>query len=266
MTPDQVTALFLASSLMAIVGDTNYEQFKATRSELVAILVQITLSLGGGKHGLICLAFKPLAYEDETGSKFDRPAQPEAYDPSIVEETKTNERHKKTTLWDAHLQNFDVYLAAKAGSNTLLLAAYGEVYFRSLKNKLTGYIDVTLYQMLAHVSKGWGKWQPSDTAAVIIWLARLYYLEENILEYLEEQEQLFEILEGVEMGYLPKLKINVCLVPFKACGEFKDECKAWPNDKKCESWSHFQATFLAAYQKALQDQLNEGTLGSFEKK
>ena len=87
MTPDQVTSLFLASSLTAIVGDRNYEQFKVTRSELVAILVQITSPLGGGKHSLICLAFKPSAYEAETASKFLWPDKPDTYDPSIDEKT-----------------------------------------------------------------------------------------------------------------------------------------------------------------------------------
>ena len=77
--------------------------------------------------------------------------------------------------------------------------------------------------MLAHISKGWGEQQPADIAAIIQRLARPYYLEENILEYFEEQEQLFEILDGLEMGYVPKLKITVCLAPLKACGEFKDE-------------------------------------------
>ena len=128
MTPDQATTLFLASSLTALVGDANYEQFKITRDELVAILVQITSPLGGGKHGLICLAFKPSEYEAETTSKFLRPEKPEEYDPEIVEETKEGARHKKTALWDAHKQNYEVYLAAEAGSKALLLEAYGELW------------------------------------------------------------------------------------------------------------------------------------------
>ena len=96
-----------------------------------------------------------------------------------------------------------MYQPAEAGGKTLLLAAYGEVYFRSLKNKLTGYIDVTLYEMLAHVSKGWGEQQPADIAAVIVRIVHPYNLEENILEYFEEQEQLFEILEGLDVGIRP---------------------------------------------------------------
>ena len=168
MTPDQVTALFLASSLTSLVGDANYEQFKITRSELVVILVQITSPLSGGKHGLICLAFKPTEYEAETASKFLRPDTPDPYDPSIDEKTTEGGQHKKTALWDAHKQDYQVYVATEAGGKALLLGAYSEVYFRSLKNKLTGYIDVTLYKMLAHVSKGWGEQQPADIAAVIV--------------------------------------------------------------------------------------------------
>ena len=61
------------------------------------------------------------------------------------------------------------------------------------------------------------------------------------------------------MGYVPKLKIQACLAPLKVCGEFKDETKAWPHDSNCDSWPHFQATMLAAYQKALQDAKNKGT-------
>ena len=91
MTPDQVTALFLTSCLTAIVGDANYEQFKQTRTELVDFLAQVPSPLGGGKHGLICLVFKPSAYKKETEAEFDRPENPESYNPSIDEKTTKNE-------------------------------------------------------------------------------------------------------------------------------------------------------------------------------
>ena len=94
--------------------------------------------------------------------------------------------------------------------------------------------------------------------------ARPYYLEENILEYFEVQAQLFEILDTLDMGYNPKLKITVCLAPLNASGKFKDELRDWKHDPKKESCSHLQATMLTAYQKAIQDQRSEGTLGSFE--
>ena len=99
MTPDQVAALFLASSLTPIIGDANYEQFKQTRSELVAILAQIPSPLGGGNHGLICLAFKPSSYKTETKASFERPEKHEAYDPTIDKTIKENEHHKKHGLW-----------------------------------------------------------------------------------------------------------------------------------------------------------------------
>ena len=117
----------------------------------------------GGEHGLICLILPADEYTRDTGGKtFTRPTtRPKNY-PDLTKDATEGTRQEQVALLKIERTEFDVMRAAETGGKTLLIAAYGGRYFRSLRNRLTGYKDVTLLEMLTHLSQGWGEHQATE--------------------------------------------------------------------------------------------------------
>ena len=144
--------------------------------------------------------------------------------------------------------------AAETGGKTLLITAYGDRYFRSLGNRLTGYKDVTLLEMLTHLSQGWGEHQATEIMDLQGQLTRPWSTDENILDYIEETKKIYKHLEHAKCTYVLTLKVTALLSAFERSGELVEACRKWQEDEPPETdedLKNFTAYFLKAYQNVM---------------
>ena len=85
--------------------------------------------------------------------------------------------------------------------------------------------------MLTHLSSGWAEHQASEILDLQAQLARLHLTDENILDYIEESQKLFKLLELAKMGYVLRLKVTTLLSAFQMSGEFVEACRKWEEDE-----------------------------------
>ena len=151
---------------------------------------------------------------------------------------------------------YDVMRAAGTAGKTLLINAYGERYFLSLKNRLTGYKGVTLLEILTHLSSGWAEHQASEIMDLQAQLTRPWSMDENILDYIEETRKIFKLLEYAKMGYVLRLKVTALLSAFQRSGELVEGCRKWEEDcpeETDEDLTNVIAHLLKEYKKVMKN-------------
>ena len=94
----------------------------------------VIVNEGGWRDGL--------AYLTQQGvtTSFDEDQDPlKEYDPAIDENTKSREQRKLTSLWRTRLENQSRLRATKYGCRRLILHAFNEVVYTTLKSEDTSY-------------------------------------------------------------------------------------------------------------------------------
>ena len=171
---------------------------------------------------------------DTGGQKFTRPTtRPKNY-PTLATDATEGTRQEQVALLKIERTEFDVMRAAETGDKSLLITAYGDRYFRSLRNRLTGYKDVTLLEMLAHLSQGWAEHQATEIMDLQGQLTRPWSTDENILDYIEETKKIYKHLEHAKCTYVLTLKVTALLSAFERSGELVEACRKWQEDEPPE--------------------------------
>ena len=110
--------------------------------------------------------------------------RPEAYDPSINDNTPDWLRKKKEAEWVGKLGNWDTYLAADAAIKKYIRHIIDEIYYISLKNNDTEYRYVTAVHFINYLRETYGSIANTDAIHIQTTLVGLLIENDNIPAYI----------------------------------------------------------------------------------
>jgi len=135
--------------LTKIIGKPTYLSIKLLKEQLYANAFAIPTSLGGGAHGHIVLVLGETAFNALAGTvNWANPAHPAT--PTWVDDAATDAQLRFT--YNNDLVTFQTFQKAKSILKKQLLQAVDDTYLCALKVDVTGYSNVSLFDLLSHLS------------------------------------------------------------------------------------------------------------------
>jgi hypothetical protein len=149
-------------TITPMIGIPIYESIAEINLKLNANVASVHSNLGNGAHGLLPLTIDPAVYNTISPDPFLPPANPGA-NPilpdnatvAFIAELLTRQHAAPLCIWKE-------YLSTDKTLKQQLLAAIPDIYYRSLRNRITGYAKVTTLTILRHLYDTYGNISPTD--------------------------------------------------------------------------------------------------------
>ena len=171
-SPADIASKFDAAiaAFTPIVGNPTDDDLRNVRQVLLQICLSINLSgsTAGKVTGLILGDIVYLTQQGVTQSFVEDQKTLDEYDPSIDEHTASWEQRKLTSLWRSRLENQARIAATKHGCRQLILHAFAEVVYITLKSEDTFYELVDPLTILAHIAASIGGLEVTDVVALLL--------------------------------------------------------------------------------------------------
>jgi hypothetical protein len=127
-------------TITPVIGIPTYESIAEINLKLNANAASVHSNLGDGAHRLLALTIDPAVYNTISPDPFVPPANPST-NPVLPNNYTTRQYAASLRIWKEDLST----------GKTLkqqLLAAIDGIYYRSLRNRITGYANVTTLTIL----------------------------------------------------------------------------------------------------------------------
>ena len=147
--PESIQVEFPHAELATIRGKPNFENIEVANRELNSNSSSVASNLGNSLFGYFALTDTPAIYLAQAGVGCPSPINPDTIiipaGSTTAQISSIERQHKeKSKVWNLWI-NVD-----KALKNQVM-KRYDERYYRSLRNRHTGYAGVTCLQMLTHL-------------------------------------------------------------------------------------------------------------------
>ena len=153
LNADQLLAFFPHAVLTKIVGYPNLASITLQQSEHNGNLTLIKSNPGDGLTSLMVISMKPEIFATIHPNTFAIPTNPgPALDPDAI--TASSMATKITDIYKAYALESDIYsefVTAERIFLKLMLDSMAKLYYKTLKHVHTGYVNVTLRQILDHL-------------------------------------------------------------------------------------------------------------------
>ena len=147
-----------------IVSCPTYETLQMLREKLVTNIAAIPSTIGGGAHGHSGLVLTDATYHRETGSHFIIPDFPGAVATVPAGTNAFTERNIRSQH-TSDLKCYNLCIAVSNASKKLLIKAIEDVHLEPLKNHITGFANITVRSMLAHLFQTYGRFTSAQLNA-----------------------------------------------------------------------------------------------------
>jgi hypothetical protein len=233
--------------LPKIQGLPTYETIAEVQRALNANAASIETTLGGGVLGYLALTVDPAVYLTLSGVAFVAPINP-GYQPvipggataALIAET-VRQHTEDRRVW---LEYVNVGKALKQQ----LLSAVDELYVRSLKNRITGFANVTVWQMLQHLLVTYGRVKPHDLMLNDQCMHAPYSIDQPLEVLIAQVEDAVAYAVAGNQGYTNMQIVNLAYSLILATGQFEVACREWrllPIANR--TWPNWKVHFAAAY-------------------
>ena len=111
------------------------------------------------------------------------------YDPLIGQHTASWEQRKLTSLWRSRLENQAQIAATKYGCRQLILHAFTEVVYITLKSEDTFYELVDPLTILAHIAASIGGLEVTDVVALLLELPSYWSADPRVPQFIMRMEE-----------------------------------------------------------------------------
>ena len=145
-------------------------------------------------HNLVGLIQSSAAYTATWTAVFPRPTRPATYDPTIPDAATSVMRNRMEAAHSARIKDYEIFIAAEKGVSAFIQKAVEETWFKSLRDPITFYNNVTSYNLLEHLRDNSGGLHNNDLAALPAEMMNYYANVEGIPEFILELEKAREKL------------------------------------------------------------------------
>jgi hypothetical protein len=134
-------------TITPLIGIPTYESIAEIKLKLNANATWVHSNLGDGAHGLLALTIDPAVYNTISPVPILPPVNPGA-NPILQDNSTAAFMAELTWQHAASLQIWKEYLSTNKTLKQQLLATIDDIYYRSLRNRITGYTNVTTLTIL----------------------------------------------------------------------------------------------------------------------
>jgi hypothetical protein len=135
-------------TITPVIGIPTYKSIAEINLKLNANAASVHSNLGA--HGLLALTIDPAVYNTISPDPFLPPANPGA-NPILPDNATVAFIAELIRQHAASLRIWKEYLSTDKTLKQQLLAAIDDIYYRSLRNRITGYANVTTLTILRHL-------------------------------------------------------------------------------------------------------------------
>ena len=229
-------------------GLPTYETIKAVHMKLKANAASVPSALGGGNHGLLGLIISDAVYHTFTGNHFVLPNQPPPL-PIVPAGTSAVNTGVLVREHAELLREYHETMRTDQALTQQVINTFDKIYTRSLRNRHTGYANVTAINIVEHLYTTYGRITSMDLEQNDIRMKAPYDPTqpiENLFNQLEEGQ------EYAEAGQAPLSTLQLIntayLLVFKT-GVYRDACRDWNRRTPItKTWANFKQDFNLANQ------------------
>ncbi len=155
-TSNNVANGFPHKKMQRITGAPNYQTIYDLHQKLNANAASIPTTLEGGSNGHLGLTLSDNRYHQETGHHYVAPNHPGPA-PIIAQGTTALAERNERGTYMSQLRGFNQHSNVSNALKQNIVEAVDEIYLDGVKNTLTGFLNVTPYEMLQHLYRTKGK-------------------------------------------------------------------------------------------------------------
>jgi hypothetical protein len=219
--------------------------------ELIAIMVIIPTTLGGGDHGHAGLIFEPAKYLTMTGrTAFTLPAKPKIYPAGLALNAAAEMHAREEAL---HKELIAQYIILKGVNQALkdIIIKAGEVDFLlEVKDETRGFLNKTPQSMITHLQNQRGALDFVNTKTLLAERDQEWDTSEVPTLYFNRVENAMKQLTRAGTTSDQKEKMDMALYYFKSTGEFDAAVQEWEaKPAATRTWQNIKSFILAEYAK-----------------
>jgi hypothetical protein len=151
-----------------IHGHSTSHDLTILEKEIIAILVNIPTSLGGGNHGHMGVIRNPTEYNTMTGGiDFVNPVNPEIYPMGLAVNAVARTKARAEAEHKELINQYKTFEGVRLGAKYLILEAVDNEYLIEIEHETMRYINQTPRQMLEHLLNRGGALDFADTKELL---------------------------------------------------------------------------------------------------
>jgi ribosomal protein S17E len=252
---DSIVEGFPHPIIPPIIGIPSYTTISTLNLKLNANAASIQSDLGNGALGLLSLTVSPDVFNTLSDIPFIAPLNPGPQ--PIIPEAAT--AAMLSALTRAHTENLRIwreYLATDKGLKQQLINSVDEMYYKTLRNRITGYASVTTRQILEHLYQTYGKISPADLADNDAKMKTAYDPSQPIEALFDQIEEALDLAAAANAAYTSQQIVAYAYNIVFQTGVFADACRDWRRRIIAEkTWANFKTDFAVAHQELRESQL-----------
>jgi hypothetical protein len=244
-----------------ILGIPTYTTIAEIHLKLNANAASVYSSLGDGAHGLLALTVSVAVYNTLSATAFVEPANPGpqpiiaagATGPQIAAQTRAHtENHR---LWKE-------YLATDKALKQQILAAIHETYYRTLRNRITGFATISTRQLIEHLYRTYGNITPADLIENDERMKTTYDPSQPIEVLFDQIEDAVELADATSAAYTTPQIIAIAYNCLFQTGLYTEACRDWRRQAVgYKTWPQLKIDFALAHQELRESQVTSQGAG-----
>jgi hypothetical protein len=241
-------------TITPVIGIPTYESIAEINLKLNANAASVHSNLGDGAHGLLALTIDPAIYNTISPDPFVPPANPSA-NPVLPDNSTVAFIAELTRQHAASLRIWKEYLSTDKTLKQQLLAAIDDIYYRSLRNRITGYANVTTLTILRHLYDSYGNISPTDLIDNDTRMKAPYNPSQPIELLFDQFDDAIELAAAANAAYTGPQIVAYAYNTILQTGLFTDACRDWRRRPAAQkTWPTFKADFSLAHQEMRESQ------------
>jgi hypothetical protein len=149
----------------------------------------MTVVTGCVNHNLVGLIQSGAAYTATWTAAFLRPTCLAPYNPTIPDAATLVTCNHMEAAHSACINNFEIFTAAEKGVSAFIQKVVKEMWFKSLRDPITFYNNVTSYTLLEHLQTNSGGLHNTNLAALPSKMLQYYANKEGIPKFIFAPEK-----------------------------------------------------------------------------
>ena len=251
---DKIVEGFPHPTITPIIGIPTYESISEIHIKLNSNAASVHSELGNGALGLLALTVTPAVHNTLAGVPYVtavNPGQmvtipPGSTGPQIA---ALDAAHKtQVRIWKE-------YLSVDKALKQQLLGCVNEMYYRTLRNRHTGYAIVSTRDIITHLYTQYGNITPQDLQENDLKIKTPFDTSLPIETLYDQIEDAVELADAGSTPYSAQQVVAIAYSLVFATGQLTEACRDWKRSLAGhKTWSNFKIDFGLAFKELRESQ------------
>ena len=246
-TPDQLQASFPFPFITKTTERPTYTTIRSIHKKLAANASSVRTVLGGGQHGYLAIVIDPPVYQTLTGHAFIPPANP-GLAPVIPAGARPDQIAQLRDQHKTSLTIWEQYNNMQTALKNQIVGVFDEIHLKQLQHDLTGFANVTAWDLINHLYNSYGTQSPDDITQNEARMKADWNVTRPFEHLVEQIEDAVQFAANANVPFTDAQITNTGLHLVQKTGVFREECKTWRRrPANQQTWANFKTFFNEAY-------------------